>query len=463
VKEVPHNHESACLQRACLRKQYIIRTIWSGLYAKLAAIVVFLAMVPLAINNLGSNAYGIWVASVSLFALLNGGVGKAVINRIAYASAVTKKKHGEKTCKIISSAFFSLLALALLLAIVFLLLFEFDLIPWGSLLAVEDHEIDHVEYVCAVAALFFLLNLWLGIVGKVQFGLQRGELDRFFSGTGALTGLLFMWLAIVWDYSFPLVMAAFLAGETLLLIINNIYYFGLYKRHLKPKLKHISHKELRHLYNLGTLFFIIQVSISIKNNADNLIIAHLLGSNLLAIYAANLTLCTALASLFMLTLTPIWPAYREAMACGDMAWVRVVFIKSLCWGMIGSFICAILFATMAQTIVSVWINDTFVPSRLLVLGCSIWLCLLVFDTIIMVLLNALQIIYLQIKTAISCAVCNVVLSIYFVQQIGIEGAIFGSIIAYLFCVALPYAIMIPKFLKNLEQGQKNKKNHHHMG
>ncbi|MDX8394740.1 MAG: hypothetical protein R8K21_09215 [Mariprofundales bacterium] len=98
-------------------------------------------------------------------------------------------------------------------------------------------------------------------------------------------------MAILWGGSFPLVIASFLAGGTLLLIINNIYYFTISKRQLMPKLECISPKELGHLYSLGCLFFIIQISISIKNHADNLIIAHLLGSNALAIYAANLTLC----------------------------------------------------------------------------------------------------------------------------------------------------------------------------
>ncbi|MDX8394741.1 MAG: hypothetical protein R8K21_09220 [Mariprofundales bacterium] len=42
------------------------------------------------------------------------------------------------------------------------------------------------------------------------------------------------------------------------------------------------------------------------------------------------------------------------------------------------------------------------------------------------------------------------MSIYLVQKIGIEGAIFGSIIAYLLCVVLPYSIAIPKLLNNLE-------------
>ncbi|MDX8394739.1 MAG: hypothetical protein R8K21_09210 [Mariprofundales bacterium] len=77
-------HNNASLERAYLRKRYITRIAWSGLYAKVTTIIVSLAMIPLAVNYLGSSAYGVWVAIVSLFTLLSGGVGKAIINRISY-------------------------------------------------------------------------------------------------------------------------------------------------------------------------------------------------------------------------------------------------------------------------------------------------------------------------------------------------------------------------------------------
>ena len=110
--------------RAQERNHKIIKTAWSGLAAKIITVSVSLVMVPLSVHYLGKEQYGLWVAVSSLVAMLgfmDGGAGNAVINLVAHSDGAKDNR----LSKIVSTAFFSLLALAIFGCLVFLAAFPF--------------------------------------------------------------------------------------------------------------------------------------------------------------------------------------------------------------------------------------------------------------------------------------------------------------------------------------------------
>jgi O-antigen/teichoic acid export membrane protein len=72
--------------RSVERKNKTIKTFSVSLYSKIVGMVVPFAMVPLAVDYLGKEQYGLWVAVSSLIAMLSfadGGVGNALVNMIS--------------------------------------------------------------------------------------------------------------------------------------------------------------------------------------------------------------------------------------------------------------------------------------------------------------------------------------------------------------------------------------------
>ena len=49
---------------------------------------------------------------------------------------------------------------------------------------------------------------------------------------------------------------------------------------------------------------------------------------------------------------------------------------------------------------------------------------------------------IQIFSAIFTSIFNVILSIYLIKIIGISGAVFGSVIAWLFFTLIPYSVKV---------------------
>jgi multisubunit Na+/H+ antiporter MnhF subunit len=60
-------------------------------------------------------------------------------------------------------------------------------------------------------------------------------------------------------------------------------------------------------------------------------------------------------------------------------------------------------------------------------------------------LNALQLIRMQIIVAISGGAMNIVLSIWLINLVGMEGAVYGSIITYFVCGFVPYSVFFYRF------------------
>src|SRR5487761_2610488 len=159
------------------RGKKILKTAWSGIVARVISIASALLMIPLTVSYLGHEQYGIWVAVSSLVVMLgfmDGGAGNAVINMVAYASGNQKND----LPKIISTAIFSLSAVACMGILLFFAVFPF--VPWGKLFGIDNaHSIQDLEWVIITTTVFFFVGIVTTLIAKIQRGFQEGNFDNF--------------------------------------------------------------------------------------------------------------------------------------------------------------------------------------------------------------------------------------------------------------------------------------------
>ncbi len=434
--------------RAKDRRNKIIKTAWSGLAARIISISVSFVMVPLAVQYLGKEQYGLWVAVSSLVAMLSfmdGGAGNAVINLVAHANG---QKNGD-LAKIVSTAFFSLMALAFTSCLLFLAIFPF--ISWSKLLGVSDVTThSDLNRVVIIVGIFFFVNIFLTLVGKIQRGLQAGNLDNFWNAIAAVLSLLLVFIAIKKDAGLVGFVVAFLAGPIIAYLASNIHYLFIQRIDLRPQLSKIDTSVAKNLFAVGGMFFVLQISCAIQSQADNVIIANMLGAEAVASYAICMKLFLMVPMLYSLLLTPLWPAYREAVANEDMQWVKQIFLKSMRWALLISIPSAFALVILGGEIIEIWVGHEAIPSNTLLIGCGIWLVFTTIGNAIAVFLNGLQLIKIQLIVATSSGIMNVVLSIWLIKIIGVSGAIFGSVISYFICTLMPYFFVIQKMLRKFD-------------
>lgn len=435
--------------RADKRRNNIIKTVKMGGYAKGVSVVVSLTMVPLAVNYLGIEQYGLWVAVSSFVAMLSfidGGVGNAIVNMVSHATGAHSDKSFAKEA--ISSGLFSLLIIAVLGSMLFLLLYP--VIPWVWVFGLkENSSSSNLLNVVLVVVLALFANIFFSAIGKIQRGFQEGHIEAFWNAKGQILSLGLVGLAIWLEGGLPWFAFAYVMGPISAYLANNLYYFLIRNRELIPRISCVRSTSVKEMLGVGGLFFVLQITSTIQSQADNVIIANMLGPSAVPPYAICMQLFLVVPMVMGLLWAPIWPAYREALASGDGEWIRRVFLKTIRVALLVGLPASLILVVFGQDIVLLWVGDKVIPSLWLLVGFGIWQIFLLIGNVLAMLFNAVQWMRVQIVVAISAGASNIVLTIYLINKFGMEGAIWGTVVSYLLCALIPFSILVPRLLLHL--------------
>jgi len=346
-----------------------MKTLSVGAYSKVVGVVVSFAIVPLAVGYLGTDGYGLWVAVSSLVAMLSfvdGGAGNALVNMVSHATG----KNSEQSIKsIVSSGFFVLLIIAGVGGALFYGLSSY--VPWAWVFGLgNDVEKFDLQTVVLIVGLAFFLGMPCAVVGNVERGFQEGNIEAFWNAKGRLLTLAFVYVAIQMDLGLIGVAIAFVSGPLVAAVANSCYYFFIKRSNVSPSFSHVKADEVKGVLGVGGLFFVLQITSAIQMQGDNIIIANMLGPSAVSQYAICMQLFMAVPMFMALLWTPLWPAYREALASGDAAWVRRVFVKSLKLALVVGVPSAVMLVVFGKEIIQLWVGDEVVPSTLLLVGCG---------------------------------------------------------------------------------------------
>jgi O-antigen/teichoic acid export membrane protein len=182
------------------------------------------------------------------------------------------------------------------------------------------------------------------------------------------------------------------------------------------------------------------VAASLAFVSDNLVADQVLGPEAAARYSVAQRLFFLVPMLITLAVTPLWPAYSEALARGDRAWVRSVFVRSVAGCMLAAAASGLLLVLLRVPVFSLWVGPDLVPSLSLSLTLVAWSVLYAWGAAVVVLLNAANIIVPQVIAALSMGVASLVLKTWLASLFGMDGIVWGMILAYGSLTFIPYTI-----------------------
>jgi O-antigen/teichoic acid export membrane protein len=428
-------------------RRAFLTTLASG-FAKVVGIGTILISVPLTLHYLGVERYGLWMTISSLIACLNFldlGINLGLLNGIS-------ESHGKEDRTLarqyVSSAFFFLTATALLAGLVFALVYRW--IPWHSLFNVRSGPaVAEAGPAAAVLVACLLMSIPAGMVTRIQSGYQEGFAANLWAGAGSVMGLLAILVVIHRRGSLALLVLATAGAPLLALVLNGAVLFGYQRPWLRPAWRHVKRGVSKHLVRAGLLFFFLQLAVAISFSSDNIVVAQVLGPAAVTQYAIPAKLFGLIGVGCSLLVAPLWPAYTEALARGDVGWIRKTLRRSMSLSLAISVGVSLLLVVSAPSVLKIWVGSKVHASLLLLAALAVWSIVLALSVPVAMLLNAATVVKFQVKVASLGALVNIGLSIYFTQQIGIPGVILGSICAHVTCVLIPYCFFTPGFLRSL--------------
>ena len=423
----------------------------ASLGARAVTLLTSLVSIPLTYRYLGADRYGIWMVLTSIIgamAFADLGIGNGLVNAISDAYG---KGDRELARRHLTSAITLLLCIAAIVCVAGLASYPF--IPWMRVFNVRSAPAA-AEGAKAFLVLFlwFVANIPLGIVARAQAGLQEAYWSQVVAACGSAVSLAALVVVVFIRGSLPLLVFASTFGTILGVFVNG---WVLFRRRpwLLPHRGAFSADSVKMILKLGLMFFVLQVAGSIGFTSDNIVIAQILGAAAVAVYAVPQKLFSIVSVLVTIGLGPMWPAYGEAIARGDIEWVRKAFWGSLRWVVLVVTPTCALLAFIGPWIVRVVMGKSLsVPiSVFIILG--IWGAVAAVSNVVAVLLNGSGELRDQTIIATIASVSNLALSISLTRRFGVLGVCLGSIISQLTITIPAYIFVIRRLFSRLSKAE----------
>ena len=432
------------------RNRRIAASMIMSMVAKAVSVATALISVPLTLHYLGAERYGMWMVMSSLMAMLafaDLGIGNGVLNSVAAAHG--RDDEGAMR-KAISSGLTALLAVMLI--VLALLAVAYPLVAWQQVFNVRT-ELAVAESGPALAVFIgcFALSIPATMVQRVQMGLQQGFLASSWACGGSLLSLAGILLAIHHEAGLPVLVLAFAGGPLLANTINSLVFFGFQRRSIAPRITAVSGATAREVMRTGGLFLVLQLAAAAMYNSHNILIAHILGPEVVAQFAVPERLFATITMLASMALAPLWPAYREAIMRGDMAWTMRTLRRSVAIAAIFAASLSVPMMVLAPWILELWVGKAVNPPFALILGLGIWRIVESAGLALAMFLNGAHVVREQVIASALTAVASVLLGILLLNLIGISGSIWATLVCFLLLSFIPFALLAPRTARNMSR------------
>lgn len=426
------------------------RATWAGftgLASRSVSILVLAVTLPLALETLGEERFGLWMLITSLamsFGFLDLGLANGMLTSLAEATGEAPKS---RVREVLATGVLLLTALGAAILLLSGAIVPF--IDWHSALNVTA-AIDPDELKVAMIALLSLIAIGIpaSAVQKIYFGLQRGAQANFWQAAGGLISLAGILAAAKAQAGLPGFVAASVGGPVLGWLFGGVALLVGRNALPVPSISLYNKTEARQLARDALLYLTLQLSAALALYSDNALLAAARGTSELASFSTTARVFGLVSLTASIMAYPLWAAFGLAAGRGNYEWIfaqfRKVLLKTILFAVITSAVLALVF----DRIVHLWLGASAPDFPVnLVMAFALWTVLQSAGAVISSLLNALRAMRLQACIALAFTPICVWLKWRLALQIGPVGIVLAASVSYVAIALVPYAIFVRRWFK----------------
>ncbi len=413
------------------------RRIWrigitgvTTLLARGMTLLIGLLSLPLASHYLGRERFGLWLTLIGLvgwIGLTDLGLANSLLNALSTADG---KGEQERARRIVASAWWSSVAVACVLFVLFLSLIP--LIDWVAVFKVTTPRARaEIRLALVVVLACFALRMLAGVVASIYTALQEGyhyQLWSLFSGAFSAIGLL---AAIKARAGLPAMLGAFVGGSLVGEVLAALFLFGWHHRELLPRPSNFHWAEAKALLRSGGQIWVAQLSAIALLQTDLIVVTLLFGARAVAGYGTGQRLFTLIGAIQTAFVLPLWAAYSDALARRDINWLKQTFKRSLYFSLAWSISACLLIYWSAPWLFKILVTSDVRLQRDLLLALLVTEVINSVRICIAILLNGLGAFRSQVIYGPVAGVCNLGLSWWLGQRLGPAGVAWATAICLL--------------------------------
>jgi O-antigen/teichoic acid export membrane protein len=297
------------------------KNIIASVFIRGTSMAISFILVPLTINYINVSQYGIWLTLSSIvgwFSFFDIGFTKGLRNKFAEAKATGD----DNLAQVYVSTTYAILTIIFFITwLVFLIVNHF--LNWAHILNVSGAMQSEISAVAQIIFTYFCLQFILRIITTIITADQQPAKASLIDVFGQLLSLALVFILVkTTDGSLISLGWALCASPILVLLGANIFFFrGAYKNY-RPLISKIKFAEVKGLFNLGIIFFVIQIAGIVQYQTANIIIAQNFGTSDVTSYNIVYKYFGMLSMVYVIFLTPFWSASTEAYIKKDIQWIK---------------------------------------------------------------------------------------------------------------------------------------------
>lgn len=422
---------------------------------KIGSIIANFLLVPLTINYLDTENYGVWLTLSSFigwFAFFDIGLGNGLRNKFAEAKSLGNYKDAQA---FVSTAYFTIGCISLFLFLIFLAVNP--IIDWTQLFNTNSSLQGELSLLLPIIFAFFGLQLIVKLITSIYQADQNHSIEGKIQFFGQALSLLAIWGLTKTDQSSLLIFGSIFSALPVLILVGlNFFAFKTTFKAFKPKFSLWKKEYLKEITGLGFKFFVVQIAAMILFSTDNFIISKLFGPEEVVPYNIAFKYFSIVTMAYAIIITPYWSSFTEAYAKKDFNWIKksVSNIQKI-WLIIP--FCLIGMVFLSDWFYQLWVGDKVIVPLKLSIAMAFFVILLTFNMIYVYFINGVGKIKLQLITSLVSMTINIPLSIYLGKYLGwgSTGVILATCFSLLYCIVL-WPIQYFKLINKTAKGIWNK-------
>ncbi len=410
------------------RTRALIRGVLTSFLSRGAAALAPLALIPVTLPVLGEQLYGVWMALISVTGMMiwaDLGLGNGLLTRLSESLG---RKDVAASRQHVSSAYAMTSVVALTaLAVVWAVSMTTS---WGDLLGAPPNLHGEAQAMALGCLTVFILNIPFALILRVQYAAQALVSGNLWHATGPITSLGLALAAVELGVAPVGIVIAASSGPLMANAICNAWFFSCKRPDLMPKPSAVSARNVRRMLTLGGTFVVISTASAFAMSADFLVVSHMMGSEEVTKFAVPSRIIGVLGLVITLVSTPLWPTNGEALARGDLAWVRRATVTAcICISAAVTIFATILMLGGSEAI-DQWSGlSTPVPVSLILALCAWWLAVAISSPLAMVQ-NAAGVLWPQTLGWLAFLILSVPAKILVVESHGVVEMVAAGVVLF---------------------------------
>ena len=409
-------------------------------------IAVNLLYVPLTINYINTERYGIWLTVSSMIgwmSLLDIGFGNGLRNKFAEASVKNDIKSQQK---LVHTTLFVICLISMLLFI-FGIYFS-KIISWDQFLGVSPIYRKELQQLFFYIIILFSFQFIFQVVSPINYAIQKSSLVSLTSFIGNVLGLL--GIIILKTYFSPSLLwlgIVIMLGNVIALAVTFFHYFFYLRFDLITSFKLPYISEIKTIFSLGVKFFVVNIAYVVQYQTTNFLISKYFSSESVSEFNIAFKLFSIASIIFGIIITPVWSTVTNAYANNDYEWINKLIKKLLLLWCTICGVCVIILIFSNQ-IYYLWIGNSIKIPILTSIGVAIVICSNCFSSIFIQTLNGLSKVNLQFILSLITIPVFIPIAYYFSVYLDLK--VFGICLAIVL-TNINGLIVAPIQLRNIIQ------------